>query len=152
MSRPRLILIADDDPHIREVVRYALEKAGFQTAQAADGRETVEQFLSLQPDLLVLDIVMPEMDGTEVCRQIRSHSPPRSSFCHPAMKKWIASSAWNWGATTMSPKPFSPRELVARVKAVLRRSEKRVRQWLTARTDRRKGPATRLFGSGHGPF
>ena len=74
MSKPQLILIADDDPHIREVVRFALENAGFRTAQAADGRETVEQFQSLSPDLLVLDIVMPEMDGTEVCRQIRMHS------------------------------------------------------------------------------
>ena len=71
MSKPRLILIADDDPHIREVVRFALENAGYRTVQAADGRETVEQFLSIQPDLVVLDILMPEMDGTEVCRRIR---------------------------------------------------------------------------------
>jgi two-component system OmpR family response regulator len=74
MNKPPLILIVDDDPHIREVVRFALENAGFSTAQAADGREAVEQFLSVRPDLVVLDILMPEMDGTEVCRQIRLQS------------------------------------------------------------------------------
>ena len=53
MSKPHLILIVDDDPHIREVVRFALENAGYITAQAADGREAVEQFLSVHPDLVV---------------------------------------------------------------------------------------------------
>ena len=68
MSKPRLILIADDDAHIREVVRFALETAGFATVQASNGKETLRAFKSHKPDLVVLDILMPEMDGTEVCR------------------------------------------------------------------------------------
>jgi two-component system, OmpR family, response regulator len=123
MSTPRLILIADDDPHIREVVRFALEKAGYQTAQASDGREAVEQFLSLQPDLLVLDIVMPEMDGTEVCRQIRSHSPTPIVFLSSRDEEVDRIVGLELGGDDYVTKPFSPRELVARVKAVLRRSE-----------------------------
>jgi two-component system, OmpR family, response regulator len=123
MSKPRLILIADDDPHIREVVRFALEKVGFQTAQASDGRETVEQFLSLQPDLLVLDIVMPEMDGTEVCRQIRSRASTPIVFLSSRDEEVDRIVGLELGGDDYVTKPFSPRELVARVKAVLRRSE-----------------------------
>jgi two-component system OmpR family response regulator len=123
MSRPRLILIADDDPHIREVVRFALEKAGFLTAQASDGKETVERFMSLHPDLLVLDIVMPEMDGTEVCRQIRSQSGTPIVFLSSRDEEVDRIIGLELGGDDYVTKPFSPRELVARVKAVLRRSE-----------------------------
>jgi two-component system OmpR family response regulator len=123
MSKPPLILIADDDPHIREVVRFALEKAGFQTAQAADGRETIEQFQSLGPDLLVLDIVMPEMDGTEVCRQIRTQSATPIIFLSSRDEEVDRIVGLELGGDDYVTKPFSPRELVARVKAVLRRAE-----------------------------
>jgi two-component system, OmpR family, response regulator len=123
MSKPRLILIADDDPHIREVVRFALENAGFLTAQAADGRETVERFSSLHPDLLVLDIVMPEMDGTEVCRQIRLHSTTPIVFLSSRDEEVDRIVGLELGGDDYVTKPFSPRELVARVKAVLRRGE-----------------------------
>lgn len=124
MSKPRLILIADDDPHIREVVRFALENAGFQTAQAADGKETVERFLSLRPDLLVLDIIMPEMDGTEVCRQIRSQSDTPIIFLSSRDEEVDRIVGLELGGDDYVTKPFSPRELVARVKAVLRRAER----------------------------
>jgi two-component system, OmpR family, response regulator len=123
MSKPNLILIADDDPHIREVVRFALEKAGFRTAQTADGRETVEQFLSLHPDLVVLDIVMPEMDGTEVCRQIRMQSATPIIFLSSRDEEIDRIVGLELGGDDYVTKPFSPRELVARVKAVLRRAE-----------------------------
>jgi two-component system, OmpR family, response regulator len=123
VSKPRLILIADDDPHIREVVRFALEKAGFLTAQASDGPETVERFLSLHPDLLVLDIVMPELDGTEVCRHIRSHSTAPIVFLSSRDEEVDRIVGLELGGDDYVTKPFSPRELVARVKAVLRRSE-----------------------------
>jgi two-component system, OmpR family, response regulator len=117
MSKPQLILIADDDPHIREVVRFALENAGFRTAQAADGRETVEQFGTMQPDLLVLDIVMPEMDGTEVCRQIRMHSTTPIIFLSSRDEEVDRIVGLELGGDDYVTKPFSPRELVARVKS-----------------------------------
>jgi two-component system, OmpR family, response regulator len=123
MSRPRLILIADDDPHIREVVKFALEKAGFLTAQAADGRDTVERFLSLKPDLLILDVVMPEMDGTEVCRRIRANSNTPVVFLSSRDEEVDRIVGLELGGDDYVTKPFSPRELVARVKAVLRRGE-----------------------------
>ncbi|MEW6112748.1 MAG: response regulator transcription factor [Thermodesulfobacteriota bacterium] len=124
MTKPRLILIADDDPHIREVVRFALENAGFLTAEAADGRETVERFTSLQPDLVVLDIIMPGMDGTEVCRQIRLHSTAPIIFLSSRDEEVDRILGLELGGDDYITKPFSPRELVARVKAVLRRAEK----------------------------
>jgi len=123
MTKSRLILIADDDPHIREVVRFALENAGFATAQAADGRETIEQFLSVSPDLVVLDIVMPEMDGTEVCRKIRAHSTTPIIFLSSRDEEVDRIVGLELGGDDYVTKPFSPRELVARVKAVLRRGE-----------------------------
>jgi len=123
MNKPRLILIADDDPHIREVVRFALENAGFQTAQAADGKETVEQFLAVRPDLVVLDILMPEMDGTEVCRQIRGQSMTPIIFLSSRDEEVDRILGLELGGDDYVTKPFSPRELLARVKAVLRRAE-----------------------------
>jgi two-component system, OmpR family, response regulator len=124
MSAPRLILIADDDPHIREVVKFALEKAGFLTAQAGDGRETVELVSALSPDLLVLDIIMPEMDGIEVCRRIRAHSATPIVFLSSRDEEVDRIVGLEMGGDDYVSKPFSPRELVARVKAVLRRGEK----------------------------
>ena len=123
MSKPRQILIADDDPHIREVVRFALENAGFNTVQAADGRETIKQFMSERPDLVILDIVMPEMDGTEVCRKIRANSSTPIIFLSSRDEEVDRIIGLELGGDDYVTKPFSPRELVARVKAVLRRGE-----------------------------
>src|SRR5271157_2407784 len=123
MNKPPLILIVDDDPHIREVVRFAPENAGFITAQAADGREAVEQFLSVRPDLVVLDILMPEMDGTEVCCQIRLQSVTPIIFLSSRDEEVDRIIGLELGGDDYVTKPFSPRELVARVKAVLRRGE-----------------------------
>ena len=61
------ILVVDDDPHIREVLRFALDKAGYATVEAGDGSEAITKFRQATPDLVVLDVVMPEMDGTQVC-------------------------------------------------------------------------------------
>ena len=139
MSKPPLILIVDDDPHIREVVRFALENAGFITAQAADGREAVEQFLSVHPDLVVLDILMPEMDGTEVCRQIRLQSVTPIIFLSSRDEEVDRIVGLELGGDDYVTKPFSPRELVARVKAVLRRAE--TNQAVTGQTE--KKPSTK---------
>ena len=68
------ILVVDDDPHIREVVRFALDKSGFATAEAGDGKEALRAFGERKADLIVLDVGMPELDGLGVCREIRKLS------------------------------------------------------------------------------
>jgi len=123
MAAPHLILIVDDDPHIRAVVRFALEKAGFRTAEAATGLEAITHFHGLQPDLLVLDILMPEMDGTEVCRSIRSRSSVPILFLSSRDEEVDRIVGLELGGDDYVTKPFSPRELVARVKAILRRTD-----------------------------
>lgn len=123
MGATHLILIVDDDPHIREVVKFALEKAGFRTAGAATGLEAVTLFDELQPDLLVLDILMPEMDGTEVCRSIRSRSSVPILFLSSRDEEVDRIVGLELGGDDYVTKPFSPRELVARVKAILRRTD-----------------------------
>ncbi len=138
MSKPRLILIADDDPHIREVVRFALEKASFRSAQAVDGRDALEQFQSLGPDLVILDILMPEMDGTEVCRHIRAHSAIPIIFLSSRDEEMDRIIGLELGGDDYVTKPFSPRELVARVRAVLRRAENVLT--VTSQSDKRPGP------------
>jgi len=118
---PKHILIADDDPHIREVVVFALEKAGMRVSQAADGKETLERFAALKPDLLVLDISMPEMDGLEVCRQLRRTNTTPILFLSSRDDEIDRVIGLEIGGDDYVTKPFSPRELVARVNAILRR-------------------------------
>jgi two-component system OmpR family response regulator len=127
MTAAPLILVVDDDPHIREVIRFALEHAGFRVAEAADGRAALRMFGETQPALLVLDIMMPEMDGTEVCRALRSGGGAAGSDRVPIV--FVTSRddeidrvvGLEIGGDDYVVKPFSPRELVARVRAVLRR-------------------------------
>ena len=115
------ILVVDDDPHIREVVRFALAREGFAVAEAADGAEALRAFDALQPRLLVLDVLMPEMDGTEVCRTLRQRSSVPIVFLTSKDDEVDRVVGLELGGDDYVTKPFSPRELVARVKAVLRR-------------------------------
>ncbi len=124
MLTGKLILIVDDDSHIREVVRFALEKAGFATAEASDGVMALARFDELGPDLIVLDILMPEMDGTDVCRRIRAASTVPIVFLSSKDEEVDRIVGLELGGDDYVAKPFSPRELVARVRAVLRRSER----------------------------
>lgn len=116
------ILVVDDDPHIREVVCFALKKAGFSTAEAEDGRQALDQFEAQRPDLLVLDIMMPEMDGCEVCRELRRNHRTPIVFLSSRDDEIDRVLGLELGGDDYVTKPFSPRELVARVKAVLRRT------------------------------
>jgi len=116
------ILIADDDAHIREVVRFALEKAGHRVVDAADGRAALAEFSAGTVDLVVLDIVMPEEDGLEVCRRIRASSDVPILFLSSRDDELDRVLGLELGADDYVVKPFSPRELAARVKAMLRRS------------------------------
>ena len=122
MSKRQLVLIVDDDPHIREVVRFALEKAGFDTMEAEDGELALARFLQREPDLVVLDILMPEMDGTEVCRRLRARSRVPIVFLSSKDEEVDRIVGLELGGDDYVTKPFSPRELMARVRAVLRRT------------------------------
>jgi two-component system OmpR family response regulator len=116
------ILVADDDAHIREVVRFALERAGHHVCEAADGRAALRAFERGAPDLVILDIVMPEEDGLDVCRQIRQQSAVPILFLSSRDDELDRVLGLELGGDDYVTKPFSPRELVARVKAMLRRA------------------------------
>jgi two-component system OmpR family response regulator len=115
------VLIVDDDPAIRDVVRFALARAGFDTIEAATGRAALACFADAQPDIVVLDIMMPELDGIEVCREIRRTGATPIVFLSSRNDEIDRIVGLELGADDYVVKPFSPRELVARVKAVLRR-------------------------------
>jgi two-component system OmpR family response regulator len=115
------ILIADDDGHIREVVRYALERAGHRVTEAHNGAVALQRFAAEPPDLIVLDILMPEDDGLSVCRQIRARSKVPIIFLSSRDEELDRVLGLELGADDYVTKPFSPRELTARVAAVLRR-------------------------------
>jgi two-component system, OmpR family, response regulator len=116
-----LVLIVDDDAHIRDVLRYALAAAGFRTAEAADGAQALVTFAAQRPDLVVLDVMMPEMDGTEVCRRLRAESKVPIVFLSSRDEDVDRIVGLELGGDDYIGKPFSPREVVARVRAVLRR-------------------------------
>jgi two-component system OmpR family response regulator len=116
------ILIVDDDAHIRDVVRFALEKSGMAISIATDGKEALRQFDRNVHDLVVLDVGMPEMDGLEVCRQIRKTADTPILFLSARDEEIDRILGLEIGGDDYVTKPFSPRELVARVNAILRRA------------------------------
>ncbi len=118
------ILIADDDGHIREVVRYALEKAGYDVIEAADGVEALAVIERSHVDLVVLDIIMPGEDGIQVCRQVAARGDVPVIFLTSRDDEVDRILGLELGADDYVTKPFSPRELVARVGAVLRRTSR----------------------------
>lgn len=127
MANPLRILVVDDDPHIRQVVTFALDRAGYATAEAKNGREAIERFERDGADLIVLDILMPELDGTEVCRRVRASSAVPIVFLSSMDDEIDRILGLELGGDDYVTKPFSPRELVARVRAVLRRTVERDR-------------------------
>ena len=116
------ILVVDDDPNIRDVVCFALGKAGMETRSAADGATAMGLTESDPPDLIVLDINMPEMDGLDFCRQIRRSSEVPILFLSSRDEEIDRVLGLELGADDYVTKPFSPRELVARINAILKRS------------------------------
>ena len=115
------ILAIDDDLHIREVIRVALRKAGMTVTEARDGKEGLARFASDRPDLIILDIGMPELDGLEVCRQIRKSSDVPILFLTARDDEIDRVLGLEMGGDDYVTKPFSPRELIARVNVILRR-------------------------------
>ena len=115
------VLIADDDAKIRELLELYLTKEGFAVEQAADGAEAILKAQQLKPDLIVLDVMMPVLDGMEVCRQVRKFSRVPVIMLTARVEDDDRILGLELGADDYVGKPFNPRELVARVKAVLRR-------------------------------
>lgn len=115
------ILIVDDDPHIREVVAFALEAAGFSCAMAEDGGQALAEMARAPADLVVLDINMPEMDGFDVCKQVRRDGDVPILFLSSRDDEIDRIVGLEIGGDDYVAKPFSPRELVARVKVILKR-------------------------------
>lgn len=120
-NNPAKILIVDDDPAIRDVVSFALARAGFATSHAADGRAALDRFAAEGADLVVLDVILPELDGIEVCRALRRTSQVPILFLSSMDEEVDRIVGLEIGGDDYLAKPFSPRELVARVRAVLRR-------------------------------
>jgi len=118
----RSVLIVDDDPHIRQLLAYALEKAGFSTREAGDGEAALTAIDKTRPDLVVLDINMPRLDGLEVCRRIRAKGDLPILFLSSRDDEFDRVLGIELGADDYVTKPFSPREVAARVGAILRRS------------------------------
>ncbi|MGT2438231.1 response regulator [Bradyrhizobium betae] len=115
------ILIVDDEGHIREVIRVALKKAGMDVIEARDGKEALVRFAADRPDLIVLDIGMPEFDGLDVCREVRRNSNVPILFLSARDEEIDRILGLEIGGDDYVTKPFSPRELVARVNVILRR-------------------------------
>ena len=118
---PRTILIIDDDPHIRQLLAFALAKAGLDTIEAEDGEAGLAMADTAAPDLVILDINMPRMDGIEVCRRLRAKSDVPILFLSSRDDEIDRVLGIELGADDYVTKPFSPREVVARVMAILRR-------------------------------
>lgn len=115
------ILIADDDPHIRELLSFALAKAGMKVREVGDGEAALAAVAERAPDLLILDINMPKMDGLEVCRRLRAEGNLPILFLSSRDDEIDRVLGLELGGDDYVVKPFSPREVVARVGAILKR-------------------------------
>jgi len=119
-----LILLVDDEPNIIQLARMYLEREGYRTQAAGDGRSALEGVSRYKPALLVLDVMLPEMDGLEVCRKLRAaHNRIPILLLTVRDEDVDKILGLEMGADDYLTKPFNPREMVARVKAILRRSE-----------------------------
>ncbi|MGO4136291.1 response regulator [Rhizobium brockwellii] len=116
------ILVVDDEPHIRDVICFALERAGLAWLAVRNGTEAMTAFRRGSIDLIILDIGMPDMDGLDVCRQIRKTSGLPILFLSARDEEIDRVLGLEIGGDDYVTKPFSPRELIARVKAILKRS------------------------------
>ncbi|KXG78465.1 Alkaline phosphatase synthesis transcriptional regulatory protein PhoP [Fervidicola ferrireducens] len=124
------ILVVDDEPFIVELVKFNLESAGYEVITASDGHEALKLIEKEHPDLIILDIMLPGIDGMEICRALRFKRETRDI---PVILLTAKTGeidkvlGLEMGADDYITKPFSPRELVARVRAVLRRTDKKAR-------------------------
>lgn len=122
MADKQTIMIVDDDRNIAELIRRLLEKEGYSTTLYGRGDEAVRAFMQATPDLVLLDIMLPGMDGWQVCRAMRQHSPVPIIMLSAKDETLDKVLGLELGADDYITKPFDNTELIARVKAVLRRS------------------------------
>jgi DNA-binding response OmpR family regulator len=120
---PRTILVVDDEPTLRETLAEALEADGYRVVTAADGREALIRYRADQPDLIVLDLMLPELSGIEVCRIVRRESGVPIVMLTAKDSELDKVVGLELGADDYVTKPFSLRELSARIRALFRRSE-----------------------------
>ena len=116
------VLIVDDDQNICELLRLYIEKEGYDTRIANDGKAALEVFDEYNPDLIMLDIMLPELDGWQVCREIRKKSQCPIIMLTAKSEVFDKVLGLELGADDYVVKPFEAKEIVARIKAVLRRS------------------------------
>src|ERR1051325_11262520 len=117
------VLVVDDEPIVSEVVQRYLIREGFEVALAQDGEAALARARELGPDLVVLDLMLPKLDGLEVCRQLRAESNVAIIMLTAKGEESDRILGLGLGADDYLTKPFSPGELIARVKAVLRRTQ-----------------------------
>ena len=122
MSEKQKILIVDDDSNIAELISLYLVKECYDTAMVGDGLEAVEMFESYKPNLVLLDLMLPGIDGYEVCRRIRKTSDTPIMMLSAKGETFDKVLGLELGADDYLMKPFEPKEMVARVKAILRRT------------------------------
>jgi two-component system response regulator AdeR len=122
LNRVALVLVVEDEPEIAEILEGYLRREGFRTERASDGPQALSLVRAAQPDLVLLDLMLPEMDGLEVLRRIRNHGNTPVILVTARTEDLDKLLGLELGADDYITKPFSPREVVARVKAVLRRA------------------------------
>ncbi len=123
-----LILVVDDEPSIVQLARMYLERENFRVDSSGDGEAALDAIRRLKPALVVLDVMLPKLDGFEICRRLRAEDDPVAIVMLTARDEDIDKIiGLELGADDYLTKPFNPRELVARVKAILRRTEHAVR-------------------------
>jgi two-component system alkaline phosphatase synthesis response regulator PhoP len=118
------ILIVDDEPDIIEFISYNLKKEGFKINHASNGKEALEKISSFKPDLVLLDVMMPIMDGIEACKQMRTMPEMKESFIvflTARSEEYSEINGFNAGADDYIAKPIKPQLLMSRIKAILRR-------------------------------
>jgi two-component system alkaline phosphatase synthesis response regulator PhoP len=119
------ILIVDDEPDIRELIEYNLKKEGYQVFTASNGQEGVAEAKRVLPDLIILDIMMPKMDGIEACRILRTMNDFKNTFMvflTARSEEYSEIAGFNVGADDYIAKPIKPRALTSRINAILRRN------------------------------
>ena len=124
MNKERKILLVDDEPDILEMLQYNLEKEGFQVEKAIDGKDAVDKARAFQPHLIVMDVMMPKMDGVEACRRIREENRMSNVFIlflTSRSEEYTEIAAFEGGANDYVRKPIKPRALVSRIGAYFKR-------------------------------